>query len=190
MVDPTERPPHGETIAILGGAGMMGVAAAKELIRLGAKVVLLGRTEASLKRAKDLLDDEADCCLADAGDRSSLSAALSSIAPVDHVVVAVSASASASSVSETLPEDAKAAFDRFWACYNAVHLAPLHLPSNGSVTLISGSSARSPAPGYGVWTTLHGAIEALVRSPHIDIAPIRVNAVSPGGSASHPTGSL
>jgi NAD(P)-dependent dehydrogenase (short-subunit alcohol dehydrogenase family) len=44
-----------------------------------------------------------------------------------------------------------------------------------------GSSARTPVRGYGVWGTLHGSINALVRQAAIDLAPIRVNAVSPGG---------
>lgn len=65
--------------------------------------------------------------------------------------------------------------------YNLLHCAPIGLVRNGSVTLISGSSARTPAKGYGVWGSLHGSINALVKQSAIDLAPIRVNAVSPGG---------
>ena len=62
-----------------------------------------------------------------------------------------------------------------------LHLALEILPPHGSVTLLSGSSARTPAPDAGVWTALHGAIEALARAAAVDLAPIRVNVVSPGG---------
>ena len=55
------------------------------------------------------------------------------------------------------------------------------LAKSGSVVLLSGSSARTPTPGAGVWTTLHGSLEALARAATIDVAPIRVNVVSPGG---------
>ena len=62
-----------------------------------------------------------------------------------------------------------------------LHAAPDVLERGGSVTLPSGSSARVPAAGAGVWTALHGAIEALARGAAVDLAPLRVNVVSPGG---------
>jgi NAD(P)-dependent dehydrogenase (short-subunit alcohol dehydrogenase family) len=56
----------------------------------------------------------------------------------------------------------------------------------GSITVISGSSARRPGTGFGVWTALHGAIEALARAAALELAPLRVNVVSPGGIGLHP----
>ena len=123
---------------------------------------------------------------ADAGDVHALRTMLGSIDALAHIAVAISAGASAAGIHDTEPANAQRAFVRYWASYNAVHLAAERLPSGGSVTLVPGSSARTPAPGYGVWTALHGAIEALARAAHIDIAPVRVNVVSPGGIAMRP----
>jgi hypothetical protein len=47
------------------------------------------------------------------------------------------------------------------------------LTRNGSITLVSGSSGRRPVRGYGVWTALHGSIEALAKGAVIDLAPLR-----------------
>lgn len=40
--------------------------------------------------------------------------------------------------------------------------------------------------GYGLWGTLHGSIEALARSTALELAPIRVNVISPGGIGLRP----
>jgi len=41
---------------------------------------------------------------------------------------------------------------------------------------------RSPPLGaFGVWGALHGSIESLARSAAVELAPVRVNVVSPGG---------
>lgn len=179
------RPLDGRAVAILGGAGRMGAATADEVIGLGGRVVLVGRDGASLETVAASLGPQATTAVADAALIDDLRTVLTEAA-VDHIVVAISASARASSIIDTPPDGAQRAFARFWASYNALHLAADVLRSPGSVTLLSGSSARTPAPGYGLWTALHGSIEALARAAVLDIAPIRVNVVSPGGIAMAP----
>jgi NAD(P)-dependent dehydrogenase (short-subunit alcohol dehydrogenase family) len=106
---------------------------------------------------------------------------LKSLAPIDHIVVTASGSAPATGIVETTPDIARAAFSRFWLSYNVLHYAPNFVKPSGSITLLSGSSGRRPVAGYGVWGTLHGSIEALVKSATLELAPIRVNVISPGG---------
>lgn len=171
----------GQRVAILGGAGRMGSAVARAVTEAGAQALLLGRDRTTLRETADALGDGASVAVVDVSDRDALRAALHDAGPLDHLVVAVSAGARAGGIGDTAPEAAKAAFGRFWVGYDVLHLAPDMLRDGGSVTLISGSSARTPARGAGVWTALHGAIEALARAASIDIAPLRVNVVSPGG---------
>lgn len=40
--------------------------------------------------------------------------------------------------------------------------------------------------GYGVWGTLHRSIEALAKSATLELAPFRVNVISPGGIGLQP----
>ena len=68
-----------------------------------------------------------------------------------------------------------------WIAYNVVHLAKDYLQRTGSITLISGSSAKTPGEIWGFWGISQGAINSLVRFSSLELAPIRVNAVSPGG---------
>ncbi len=159
----------------------MGSAGAAQLVALGAQVILVGRNRQRLSRVADRLPSRASIEVADVSEEAQLDRLLGDTGAVDGIVVAISAGASASSIDATTPRMAKAAFSRFWTSYMVLHRARQVLPKNGSVTLLSGSSARTPAPGFGVWTTLHGSIEALARAAAVDLAPIRVNIVSPGG---------
>ena len=176
----------GERAAVLGGAGAMGLAAAHELAGLGAEVVLLGRTSDSLAAAVAGIESvvpeaSASARVVDADDDGALRGALLALAPLHHVVVATSAGVRAGDIAGTPPEAARGAFGRLWTSYAVLHAAPEALERGGSITLLSGSSARVPVAGAGVWTALHGAIEALARGAAVDLTPIRVNVVSPGG---------
>jgi len=103
------------------------------------------------------------------------------LAPLDHVVVTAAGGGPASSIVDTPPAMAHPPFNRFWLSYHVLHFAPGIVRPSGSITLLSGSSGRRPVVGSGVWGTLHGSIEALARSAALELAPIRVNAISPGG---------
>jgi NAD(P)-dependent dehydrogenase (short-subunit alcohol dehydrogenase family) len=54
------------------------------------------------------------------------------------------------------------------------------LNPRGSLTFVSGISARSAHPGTAGLAAINGAIEAMVRPLARELAPLRVNAVSPG----------
>jgi NAD(P)-dependent dehydrogenase (short-subunit alcohol dehydrogenase family) len=61
----------------------------------------------------------------------------------------------------------------------AKHLAP-RMPAAGSFVLFSGSSAQKPSIGMLAVAATNGAVDGLTRSLAVELAPIRVNAVSPG----------
>ena len=65
---------------------------------------------------------------------------------------------------------------------NLVRQALGHVAERGSFTLISGIVARDPIPAGTAASLANGAVEAFVRAAAIEIAPQRINAVSP---ASH-----
>ena len=61
----------------------------------------------------------------------------------------------------------------------AKHFAPT-LANDGSFTLFSGVAAFKPAIGYLGVAVTNGAADFLTRSLALELAPIRVNAISPG----------
>jgi NAD(P)-dependent dehydrogenase (short-subunit alcohol dehydrogenase family) len=50
----------------------------------------------------------------------------------------------------------------------------------GSITLLSGAAAWTPMRGGAITASTNGAVAALVRTLAVELAPVRVNAVSPG----------
>ena len=50
----------------------------------------------------------------------------------------------------------------------------------GSIVFVSGVAATTPMRGGSATAAVNGAVEALVRTLAVELAPVRVNAVSPG----------
>lgn len=69
---------------------------------------------------------------------------------------------------------------RFWGPYLAVRYGAPSIREGGSITLISGIFGDKVAPGAAVPSAVHGALETLGRVLAVELAPVRVNIVSPG----------
>ena len=73
------------------------------------------------------------------------------------------------------------AFDgKFFAHVKAIQAALPRLRPDGSVTIVSAASARSAFPGTAALAAVNGALETIVAPLAVELAPLRVNAVSPG----------
>ncbi len=175
-----------EKVVIIGGSSSMGLATAAQATAKGYEVVVVGRNEGKLKQAVHDLGAPARYYKADAMDETQLRQMFEALAPVHHIVVTVNAPGRATSITDTNTDDAKVVFERFWMNYRILNLAPPYMPPSGSITLISGSSSKTPVAQYSFWGTLHGSIEALAKNAALSIAPIRVNVVSPGGIGLQP----
>ncbi|NVO32259.1 SDR family oxidoreductase [Hymenobacter lapidiphilus] len=177
---------QGQRVLVVGGGSRMGLAVAHLALQAGAEVIIASRSATRLAEAGKTLPTAVQSYVADAADARQMAAMLTALAPLDHLVLTASSSGSAGSLVNTEPSDAREPFERFWMAYHAVHYAPTAVRPTGSVTLISGSSGRRPGVGFGFWSTLHGSIEALARAAALELAPIRVNVVSPGGIGMRP----
>ena len=71
-------------------------------------------------------------------------------------------------------------FDKLWGYANIVHYGAKKLNKKGNIVLVSGSPARKSKPGFVAIASTGGAVEAFVRSITQELAPIRINLVSPG----------
>jgi len=83
-------------------------------------------------------------------------------------------------VSELTAEDYLAAFRGKVLCQiDLVRQGVSRIAERGSFTLITGVLAREPVPTGSAASMANGAVEAFVRAAAIEIAPHRINAVSP-----------
>ena len=74
------------------------------------------------------------------------------------------------------------AFDeRVWAAVHAIRALEGRIAGDGSITFISGVLADRPnAQGTAILAAASAAMEALARGLALELAPIRVNTLSPG----------
>src|SRR5207249_138583 len=78
-------------------------------------------------------------------------------------------------------QQARRAFElRYWAALAAVKYGSSHIRKEGSIVLTTGIAGQRPQKGWVIAASVCGTIEALTRALAVELAPIRVNAVSPG----------
>jgi NAD(P)-dependent dehydrogenase (short-subunit alcohol dehydrogenase family) len=71
-------------------------------------------------------------------------------------------------------------FDKLWGYANALRFGTPHMADDGAIVLVSGAPARKIRPGQVAVGATGAAIESMVRSVAPEIAPRRLNVVSPG----------
>jgi NAD(P)-dependent dehydrogenase (short-subunit alcohol dehydrogenase family) len=74
----------------------------------------------------------------------------------------------------------KGSFDKLWGYTNVVRYGAEHLSEQGSIVLVSGAPARRGRPGQTAIASVGGAVEQFSRTVAAELAPIRINVVSPG----------
>lgn len=117
----------------------------------------------------------------DIADPAAVERYFEQLGPVDHVVFTAGSQAPGGKLADVNLVDAKAAFDvKFWGTLAVARAAAKHLGPGGTLTLTSGFLARRTVPGTIVKTAMNAALEAVAKILARELAPIRVNVVSPG----------
>jgi NAD(P)-dependent dehydrogenase (short-subunit alcohol dehydrogenase family) len=167
----------GKKALVFGGTSGIGLAASKQLAALGANVYAISRDPS---RAGDVPKGiTLEKC--DVLDRAALSALFKRLAPFDILVSAATGGTRARGTFLEMDMDGfQASFAKLWGYANVLQLGTPHVSANGTIVLVSGSPARKSKPGQVAIGTVGGAVEALVRAVAPEIAPRRLNVVSPG----------
>ncbi|MDQ1203226.1 MULTISPECIES: SDR family oxidoreductase [unclassified Rhodococcus (in: high G+C Gram-positive bacteria)] len=167
-------------ILLVGGSSGIARRIAKDALAAGAEVVLGSRRPEALADTVAELGSGASAVHLDLDDESSIAAAVTTLGPLDHVV-----SLAANHANGPVADLDRAAVERAFAAkvvgpiLLAKHFAPT-LRDGGSFVFFSGVAAWKPAPGLAVMATTNGAVAFLAEALAVELAPLRVNAVSPG----------
>jgi len=170
-----------EKVVIIGGSSGMGLASAKRLAAKGYAVVISARSQARVAQAVATIGSGATGFPLDYADRASIAAFFEKVGPFDHLLLAGSGPAAWGAFNELKPEALASAFaGKFWGYFHSLQAALPGLRKDGSVTLITGAAARAAIPGTSGVAAVNGAIERLAMTLAKELAPLRVNVLSPG----------
>jgi NAD(P)-dependent dehydrogenase (short-subunit alcohol dehydrogenase family) len=175
---------RGQRIVALGGTSGIGLAVVQSALTEGAQVVVassrqdhVGEVGAELARRSP----RSEAQLVDVADEDSIEHFFERIGPFDHLVY---------TAGENLPLGPLAAADlgqarqrfeiRYWGAVAAIKYGMRSIREDGSIVLTSGFSATRPRAGWTSQASIQSAVEGLSRALAVELAPIRVNCVSPG----------
>lgn len=174
----------GRQVLVIGGGSGIGLALARRLTEAGDEVTIVGRDAAKLQRAQTDLGrpTRLTTFVADVTVENDVKALFAGCGRLDHIVCTA---ADVTDAYELLPALDLAAVRRaidskiIGPILIAKHGTPTLVP-NGSLSFVSGIAAYRPMPRGTMVATINAALEGLVRALAVELAPIRVNAASPG----------
>ena len=166
----------GQKVVVVGGSSGIGLSTAELAKSEGADVTIASRNAERLKAAAEKLGVKS--MPADVTSDESVAQLFQQCGMVNHVVV--TAAQLRTGPFKTVPmEDVRATMEaKFWGAWRVARAA--QIKPGGSLTLVSGFLSVRPRPAAAIVGATNGALESLARSLALELAPVRVNAISPG----------
>jgi NAD(P)-dependent dehydrogenase (short-subunit alcohol dehydrogenase family) len=177
---------EGKIAVITGGSSGIGLASAKAFIKEGAKVVVVGRDEGSLRNAKKELGDNAFTFQADVSDIPSLDRLFAWVKKQFGRIDVLFANAGAAKFlpiqdinediyNEVIDINVKGTF------FTVQKALPL-MGGGGSIILTSSGVHSRSSPGGSIYAASKAAVRSLGRGFGAELAEkgIRVNVLTPG----------
>jgi NAD(P)-dependent dehydrogenase (short-subunit alcohol dehydrogenase family) len=171
----------GRTVVVAGGTSGIGLEVARTAAARGARVVVAGRDRARAEAACAGVAGDVRARALDAADRAALDAFFREVGAVDHLVLTLSGGEGAGEFATLDLRALRRGFEaKFWPQLETVQAALPALAPKASITFVTAVSARIARPGTTGLAAINGALEAMVGGLARELAPRRVNAVSPG----------
>ena len=166
----------GQRVVVVGGSSGIGLAVAQAAAAHGAEVFVCSRDPS---RVGDAVDGATTIAL-DVTDDASVNGVFERLGSLNHLVC-TAASGFPAGLFRAPAEDVRGLMEsKFWGQYRCARAAAPILADGGSITFTSGIRSRRPTRGTEAFTVANNAVEGMARALAVELAPLRVNVVSPG----------
>ena len=173
----SDGPLAGQSAVIFGGSSGIGLATARVAATLGARITIVSRTPGRLEEARAALGT-AETASVDVRDAAAVKAFFDERDAFDHVVVSAAELAVGPLRQRPLQESRAAMDSKFWGAVHVAHAARIR--PGGSLTLVSGMIGSRPSGAATMLSAINAALDTLAKALATEMAPVRVNCVSPG----------
>jgi NAD(P)-dependent dehydrogenase (short-subunit alcohol dehydrogenase family) len=168
-------------VLVVGGTSGIGEATAAAFAERGDTVTVLGRDRARLDAALERLGPKVSGEALDGGERDAVRRVAERLAPVGTLVLTASGGQGGGPFAGLDLDELREGFTaKVWVYLTALQAALPSMAPDGAVVLVTAGSARAALPGTAGLAAINGALEAMVPPLAAELAPLRVNAVSPG----------
>jgi NAD(P)-dependent dehydrogenase (short-subunit alcohol dehydrogenase family) len=173
-------PKANEHVVVVGGTSGIGLSLAKAAQAIGCKLTVTGRgTERSAETAKSIGPGVVGCNL-DLDDAGSIDTALKEGPAIDHLVLLPLYQVATTVKDFNVGEANKLLHIKLTGYIKAVSTALPRLKPTSSIVLFGGLAKERPYPTSTMVTVANAGISGVMRALAVELAPIRVNSVSPG----------
>jgi NAD(P)-dependent dehydrogenase (short-subunit alcohol dehydrogenase family) len=174
----------GQKIVIVGGGSGIGLGVAAAALESGAEIVIVGRSPERLQAAERTLgaDGRVRSLAADMTQEADIARMFEHIGAFDHLVSTAGTPPPGDPIGATDVDGVRRFIDSklIGAVVLAKH-AVRTLRPGGSMIFTSGiNKDRPPVPGGAVVSAIAGSFSYFARALALELAPTRVNVVSPG----------
>jgi NAD(P)-dependent dehydrogenase (short-subunit alcohol dehydrogenase family) len=175
----------GKKVVIVGGSSGIGLGVAASAVEHGAQVVLVGRSQQKLRAAERELsaaDGRARAFVADTTQEGEILRLFNDVGAFDHLVSTAGGPPPGDPIERTDRELVRRFIDdKLMGAFMLAKHAVRTLRRGGSMTFASGiNKDRPPVPGGAVVSAIAGSFSHMARALSLELAPTRVNVVSPG----------
>ena len=171
----------GQRVVILGGSSGIGLAVAQQVVAQGARAVIVSSNRERVAQAAGSIGENAEGFAVDLTDEPSIQSFFSKLGPFDHLVFTAGDTLHLNELATADLSQARRAFEiRYWGALAAVKYGSPGIRAGGSIVLTTGIANLRPQKGWAFGASVCGAMEGLTRALAVELAPIRVNTVSPG----------
>jgi len=178
---PREKGFENKRVVIIGGSSGIGLAVAEESASQGADVVIVSSKVERVQEAIKSIGGDVRGEAVDVSDEKAVESFFTNIGTFDHLVFTAGDSLQLQKLADTDLKHARRAFElRYWSVLATVKYGSPQIRNGGSIVLTTGVAGQRPHSGWVIAASVCGSIEALTRALAIELAPIRVNAVSLG----------
>ena len=170
-----------QRIVVLGGSSGIGLATAQAAAREGATVVIASSQKTRIDEALATLPAGTEGHVLDLTDGRATQALFAQLGSFDHLVFTAGETLQLGGLADTDMDAARRFFTlRYWGAYCAAKYGSGNIRKGGSIVFTSGIAGQRPRAGWSLGASICAAMEGLTRALAVELAPIRVNIVSPG----------